>query len=177
MRPLNLALATTLLVANLAASPRAWPATPCGQPVAPIQSVAPMLYLTSVDDARSLEVSQGSQIQLTLSENASTGYRWSLASLDPTLLELVSELPQTSPSDTCQALAQPQPVGSPGQVVYVFKALRPGLTKLTLKNWRSWEGDGSIIDRFQVSLHIHAKSGSQGGVQPNLPARSDAPTK
>ena len=61
-------------------------------------------------------------------------------------------------------------VGSPGQVVYRFKALRPGQTEIPLKRLRSWKGDRPSSDRFRVSLHIDAKSTNQGGPHPARPA-------
>jgi inhibitor of cysteine peptidase len=163
--PLTLALATALLATFLAASPRAWAAPPCGQ------AAKPMLLLTSLDNDRSLEISPGSQIQLTLAENPSTGYRWSLAPVDPALVELVSEQSQASPAGGSGSQGQSRPVGSPGEVIYRFKALRAGTTEISLRNMRSWEGDRSTIERFRVSLHIRAQSASQGGPHPGMPTR------
>ncbi len=158
-------LAKALLIANLAASPSAWPAPPWGP------APAPMLYLTSIDNGRSLDIEQGSEIQLRLSENASTGYRWSLGPLDPALIELVTERTQTNPSDAAGSQGQPVPAGNPRQVAFRFKALRPGRTEITLRHLRSWEGDRSTIDRFRLSLHIDAKSAHQGGPHPGLPVQ------
>lgn len=156
------ALLTALLATGLAASPGAWAMPPCGQ------AAKPMLVLTSLDNGRSLEICPGSQIQLTLAENPSTGYRWSLAPLDPALVELVSEQSQPRPAGTP---GQAQPVGSPGQVVFRFKALRPGRTDISLKHLRSWEGDRSSIDRFRVGLHIQAQAASPRGPKPGMPSR------
>ena len=123
-----------------------------------------MLVLTSADDGRHLAINQGGEIQLTLNENASTGYRWSLGPLEPSLLELVSGAGVGS-----QAPGLPPAVGSPGQVVYRFKALRLGRTVLSLRLLRSWEGDRSTIDRFRLSLLIQAKSAPASGVDSGLP--------
>ena len=161
--PLNLALATGLLLANLAACPSAWPAPACGQ------AAAQMLSLTSADDGRSLDIRQGSEIELTLRENASTGFRWSLAPLDPALVELVSEQSLPNPGGGASSPGLPPPVGSPGQVVYRFKALSPGRTQIKLNHLRSWEGDPSTIDRFRLSLRIHAKSANQNRPHPTMP--------
>ena len=162
---LTLTLVTGLLLTNLAAAPRAWSAPRCGQ------SRSPMLVLTSADHGRSLAINQGGVIQLTLNENASTGYRWNLDPLNPTLVELVSVQALANPSEGGGSLGLPPPVGSPGQVVYCFKALRPGRTEITLTYLRSWEGDRSAIDRFRLNLQIHPKSGNPVGPVPTMPAR------
>ena len=130
-----------------------------------------MLVLTSADDGRHRAINQGGEIQLTLNENASTGYRWSLGPLEPSLLELVSAQALANPGAGVgsQAPGLPPAVGSPGQVVYRFKALRPGRTVLSLRLLRSWEGDRSTIDRFRLSLQIQAKSTRGSGVAPGLP--------
>ena len=161
---LTLALVTGLLLTNLDAAPRAWSAPRCGQ------TRSPMLLITSADHGRKLEINQGGEIQLTLNDNASTGYRWSLASLDPTLVELVSEEALANPREGGGSLGLPPPVGSPGQVVYCFRALRPGRTEITLNYLRSWEGDRSTIDRFRLNLQIHPKSANPVWPVPTMPA-------
>ena len=165
MSTLTLTLVTGLLLTNLAAAPRAWSAPRCGQ------SRSPMLVLTSADHGRSLDINQGGEIHLTLNENASTGYRWSLAPLNPTLVELVFEQALANHDEGAGSQRLPPPVGSPGQVVYCFKALRPGRTEITLNYLRSWEGDRSTIDQFRLSLHIHAKSANQVGPNPTKHSR------
>ena len=162
---LTLALVTGLLLTNLAAAPRAWSAPRCGQ------TRSPMLSLTSADHGRKLEINQGSEIQLTLNDNASTGYRWSLASLNPTLVELVSEQALANPSEGAGSQGPLPAVGRPGQVVYCFRALRPGRTEISLNYLRSWEGDRSTIDRFRLNLQIHPKSVNPVGPVPTMPVR------
>jgi inhibitor of cysteine peptidase len=162
---LGLALATGLLLAILAAGSSAWSAPAWSQ------AQTPMLLLTSTDHGRRLAIHPGSEIQLTLNENASTGYRWSLDRLDPTLIELVSEQSLANPSGGAHSQGLPPALGSPGQVVYRFKALRPGRTEITLNYQRSWEGDRSTIDQFRLSLHIHAKSAIQVGPDPTKHSR------
>ena len=142
------------LTAGLAPCPRAWAMPRCGR------APGPMLVLTSLDNGRSLEICPGSQIQLILAENPSTGYRWSLARLDPARVRLVSEQSQ-GPGRGASSLGQPQPVGSPATVVYRFMVMQPGRTAISLRQLRSWEGDRSTIDRFRVNLHIQAPSTSR----------------
>ena len=179
-RTLILALATGLLLATLAAGATALPNPAVQNPAVPnpawpnpgwSQARLPMLVLTAADNGRHLDISQGCEVQLTLNENASTGYRWSLAPLDPTLLELVSAQALANPGDgaSSQVPGVAPAVGSPGQVVYRFKALRPGRTVISLGLLRSWEGDRSSIDRFRLNLQIQAKSAPGSGVHPGLP--------
>jgi len=174
-RTLILALATGLLLATLAADATALPNTAMPTPAWPnpawSQARLPMLVLTAADNGRHLDIIQGCEVQLTLNENASTGYRWSLAPLDPTLLELVSAQALAKPGGGAgsQVPGVAPAVGSPGQVVYRFKALRPGRTVISLGLLRSWEGDRSSINRFRLSLQIQAKSAPGSGVHPGLP--------
>lgn len=70
----------------------------------------------------------------------------------------------------CKAVAQAGPVlelessdfdpphgtaiGAGGRRTFRFRARRAGTTDLALKLWREWEGDSSIIERFQVSVRV-----------------------
>ena len=100
------------------------------------------LTLTSADDGRRVPVHVGDELNLHLAENATTGYRWAPDSYDAALLELLeatANYPNTA-------------VGSGGEALFRFRALGPGASELSLKYWRHWEGSGSIIRRFAVTI-------------------------
>ncbi|MDA2638924.1 protease inhibitor I42 family protein [Bacillus cereus] len=40
-------------------------------------------------------------------------------------------------------------VGKPGIHTFQFKAIEPGVIKLKMKQWRSWEGDSSIMVTYR----------------------------
>ena len=47
----------------------------------------------------------------------------------------------------------PMPGGS-GQHVWRFKAKSPGDVRLLVKHWRSWEGEKSIVERLESTIHV-----------------------
>ena len=47
-------------------------------------------------------------------------------------------------------------MGSPGLRTFRFKLIAPGETELILKEWREWEGEQSVENRFVVTLHATA---------------------
>ncbi|MBG9579371.1 hypothetical protein ABE42_09090, partial [Bacillus thuringiensis] len=75
-----------------------------------------------------------------------TGYHWTTTNINHQI-PLVGE--HFQPNNTGDGT-----VGKPGVHKFQFKAIEPGVTKLQLKKWRSWEGDSSIIDKFYVWVHI-----------------------
>jgi inhibitor of cysteine peptidase len=101
-----------------------------------------MLTLTDQDNGRRLAVHVADVLQLRLAENATTGYRWATDSYDNGLLELV-EATASYPNAA---------VGSGGEAMFQFRAIGVGSGTLTLKYWRHWEGTGSIIRRFAVTI-------------------------
>jgi inhibitor of cysteine peptidase len=84
-------------------------------------------------------------LRVVLAENPSTGYHWQVEATSSSCLEMVSN----------EFLASPVPAfGAAGIVVFYFKPIKPGNCKLYLKLWRSWEGDKSIVKRFQIAVSV-----------------------
>ena len=100
--------------------------------------------LTEADDGRTATVKTGQAVTISLPENASTGYRWAVDSIDSGMVEAAEP--------RVEGLAKG--VGSGGRSVWTFTAKAPGQTTVALKQWRQWEGDRSIIGRFSVVLTI-----------------------
>ncbi|PGB02977.1 peptidase inhibitor I42 [Bacillus toyonensis] len=88
----------------------------------------------------------GQFLSISLAENPSTGYRWTTTQVNQQI-PLVGEHFQSSNMGDGA-------VGKPGIHKFQVKAIEPGVTKLQLKKWRSWEGDSSIIDTFYVWVHV-----------------------
>ena len=101
--------------------------------------------LTEEDKGKTLTIHQGDQATISLKENPTTGYRWTMDKIDNTLLAL-NQTSYTQSSD--------EGLGRGGRCLFVLDAKRPGTAHLQLKRWRAWEGDKSITERFDVTLQI-----------------------
>jgi len=102
------------------------------------------MTLTDADDGKSVTLKAGETIAVTLPENATTGYRWAVDSVDAALVTV------RDPEASYPVGA----VGSGGLVTWTFVAKAPGITTVTLKRWRHWEGDTSVVQRFRFQLSI-----------------------
>jgi inhibitor of cysteine peptidase len=119
-----------------------WAAAVYGQ----VQMTDARITLTEADNDRSVALKVGQAIAVTLPENASTGYRWAVDGADAALLT-VRDPEASYPSGA---------LGSGGHVTWTFVTKAPGATTVTLKRWRHWEGDASVVQRFGFHLSIIA---------------------
>ncbi len=103
--------------------------------------------LTEVDKGKSLEVHQGDEIVIRLKENPTTGYRWAVDKTDDEILTLQNSGFSPTPGAG---------VGGGGSRTFTFKAKKPGSVHLQLKLLRAWEGDSSIIDRYDVTIQVQS---------------------
>lgn len=104
------------------------------------------LTITQADQGKTFRVRSGSVIVLNLAENPSTGYTWEIEKIDPYAIKLQNSTFSSSPTDGL--------VGVGGKRIFTFKTKARGVARLQLKEWRSWEGDRSIVQRFDVTLQI-----------------------
>jgi inhibitor of cysteine peptidase len=111
----------------------------------------PHTTLTQADNHRSVEVALGEAIVLRLPENPTTGYRWAVDQIDPDKL-----LIQATQFSLLGAGA-----GAGGEKTLTLKANQPGVARLHLKLWREWEGEASIIDRYQIAIQINSRQAEQ----------------
>ena len=102
------------------------------------------VHLTEQDAGRKVDLHLGQSCVVTLVENATTGYRWAIASIDSNLLE-TAEVKPSYPGGA---------VGAGGHVAWTFVAKAPGDTTVNFKLWRQWVGDSSIIRRLSFEFHI-----------------------
>jgi predicted secreted protein len=112
------------------------------------------LTLTAADTGRTVVLRRGESLRVVLSANAGTGYSW-----DPE--RIVGNLIEPLGVEVRQAPAMPRPggpvappVGGPQQITFLFRAVAVGQGSLSLKFWRPWEGETSIIERFRVPLVV-----------------------
>lgn len=106
-----------------------------------------VLTIVQEDKGKSFEVHLDDAIVIRLPENPTTGYRWAIDKVDEKLLEL-QESDFTPPSE-------PR-LGAGGWRTLTFKAKSIGTSHIQLKHWREWEGDDSIIERFDVTIRIRS---------------------
>lgn len=106
------------------------------------------LRLAQADTGGTFEVHQGDGIVIELEENLTTGYQWELVSVDEEIAGLHSS--EYSLPDDAQ-------IGEGGRRILTFEAHSVGSTEIHLKQYRPWEGDRSIIERFDVTLKVTAR--------------------
>ena len=100
--------------------------------------------LTEANDGSSVTLHKGDILPIHLHENASTGYRWSVDAFDRSVI--------SAKEDGYDGNAQS--VGSGGTAKWIVEAIGPGTTQFKLTLSRPWEGDGSVLKRFAITLTI-----------------------
>ncbi len=101
------------------------------------------ITLSNADNGKTITLKPGQTLTLQLTENPTTGYRWSIVPFNDQLLKLTDDrfdLPNSSA------------MGSGGQRILTFKATRAGQVNLTLNQKREWED--SALDTFNVTLEV-----------------------
>jgi inhibitor of cysteine peptidase len=102
--------------------------------------------LTGADNGRAIELRVGDDVVLRLPENATTGYRWGIDAADESLVEIKEG--EYSPASNA--------IGVGGEVQWIVHAKAPGVTQVKLKRWRRWEGERSVVERYEITLRIVA---------------------
>lgn len=102
-----------------------------------------MQSLTEADNERTVDLRVGESVRLTLPENATTGYRWTVDHFDREVVDPAGSEPHYAGGA----------VGSAGNVTFDFTAKKAGSGEVALKYWRHFEGDGSIAKRFSVRIN------------------------
>jgi len=92
-----------------------------------------LIDLTEAESGRTVRVSVGQGVVVTLTSNPSTGYSWSFRCAPAEALETVGE-PEYLPD-------QPVRPGSGGRMRYRFTATLKGEAALRFEYRRSWETD------------------------------------
>jgi inhibitor of cysteine peptidase len=102
-----------------------------------------MRVIDEQQSGASIELPRGEVLAIRLKENAATGYRWSVDAADGLQLQ----------EDSSHAGAGNAP-GAAGFHEFRFDAAQPGTHDVRLKHWRDWQGEGSVIGRFQVTVRV-----------------------
>ncbi len=100
--------------------------------------------VSQTDDGKSFDMHSGEVIKITLPENATTGYTWALDNLDTALFSVANKVSDYSGNQ----------IGSGGQISFIISANKTGRGTVSLKNWRPWEGDASVTERFSIKVTV-----------------------
>ena len=106
----------------------------------------PETTVTAADNGREIETAAGNDVLVELRENATTGYRWAVDGPLPACLSLLG-------SDYEPGGAAP---GAGGTRRFRLHATGACSGALSLKLWREWQGDGSVTERFSVTVTVRA---------------------
>jgi inhibitor of cysteine peptidase len=103
------------------------------------------VVVTSEDDGTTMRMIPDAQVLVVLDSNATTGYEWAIDEVDTDVVEFLGS-EYIAPTNGA--------VGQGGTQELEFRALAEGTTTLRLKYWRSWEGDASIVDRWEMTFEV-----------------------
>jgi predicted secreted protein len=95
---------------------------------------------------REIKVRVGGLVKVELDQAGATGFEWQARGLEGGLLEVVS-VETSGPS-------APELTGAPVRKTWLLKAARPGLAELRFLFYRSWEGEQSAADTFELKVRI-----------------------
>lgn len=105
----------------------------------------PMVTLTQADKGNTVTLKRDEVVDIVLTENPSTGFRWIVAQDGDESLELLSShyIPPTDPG-----------IGGAGQHFWEFKAKEAGEARLLFKHMREWEGDKSVVEQLEFNIRV-----------------------
>jgi inhibitor of cysteine peptidase len=114
------------------------------------QSPAPggdvALKIGAADNGGVKQVRIGDAFEVTLAENPSTGYQWTLqAPLDPAL----------AVEGNSYVASAPGLIGSGGLRSWRFRALKAGVAHLVIDDKRGWEP--APVESFAITIDVKAK--------------------
>ena len=118
-------------------------ASPCNGLHASVDLMAD-IYISKAQDGQSIAARVDDLIALELPSNPTTGYKWAFADIDESLIVV----------ESADYKAANIAVGSGGVERWMLRARLPGTARIELKRLRPWEGDRSIVERFNVTLSI-----------------------
>lgn len=101
------------------------------------------LILTDADAGKTIRTTIPAEIVVRLPENPTTGFRWDVDDIDPGTPGLVESTSESGTSGQA---------GAARTRVMRFELHAPGELHLQLKEWRPWEGDASVRQRYRVEI-------------------------
>jgi inhibitor of cysteine peptidase len=97
-------------------------------------------------NGRTIDVTVGQTVEVHLSENPTTGFRWQLTSDGGPACVMTGD----------QFIAPTGPPGKGGDHTWTFKVVRPGECDIELGYRRRWEGSAAASKTFKI--HVKVKS-------------------
>ena len=143
-RSRRVSMLATLLLAMSTAACVANGDKPSPPSSAPITAASNMKQLTEHDNGATIDVRIGDSVSITLPENPTTGYTWTVDDGGAALLKASPPVRERS-SDA---------VGAGGQVSFAFLAQAAGRTTISLTHRRPWEGQAAAIARYSVTVIV-----------------------
>ena len=101
------------------------------------------IEVTSAEAGTSIDADVGDTILLRLADNPTTGYRWEFEPVTGDSLVLTNS--GYEPSSGA--------MGGGGVTTWTLSVIAAGTISIALKQWRPWEGDASVLDRFTLTVH------------------------
>lgn len=99
-------------------------------------------------NGREIELRVGETLEISLSENASTGYRWTIRP------ESVRKFDKILHERSQVAHGAGAPLGKPGTRGFYFEAVGPGAVDLDLEYRRPWEVDKTPARKFKLRIRV-----------------------
>jgi inhibitor of cysteine peptidase len=112
-------------------------------------SDAKEVALGIAEDGKQVELRQGQVLVVTLDSNATTGYSWSVAANDGTVLAAAGDPVYRGPEDQ-----NPPVVGAGGTETFRFTAAAAGSTTLRLEYRRPWEKDQPADQTYTLQVVV-----------------------
>lgn len=104
------------------------------------------VQLHQTDNGRRISANVGDELVISLSENPTTGYRWDIEQQDVDFVELLPDTEHDAPPSDA--------IGSANVRRMRFRVRQSGQNTLALKQWRAWEGERSIVERYLITLSV-----------------------
>lgn len=103
------------------------------------------LALTEQDSGREVAAQVGDEIRVTLDENPTTGYRWTLAPMTPGVLEL---------RHTRFSAAAGAGIGGGGTRTFSLMGIAPGRTAVEFQLRQPWGRDAPSTPTFRLLVTV-----------------------
>ena len=87
------------------------------------------IQLTQSDDGKTLHLALGTSLRVSLAENPTTGYRWTIDPIEPPVIALLRDQYTIAPAVG---------LGGGGTRHFLFRAVRSGEARLSLRHVQAW---------------------------------------
>ena len=106
-----------------------------------------MLALTEADSDKTIDVAAGDTVEIQLPENTTTGYRWTLETIDKSFCEVIAD-ERYGPDKVI--------LGASGTHVWRLKAKHAGNCRIEIAYRRAWQRDTPPARTFKLGLRVYA---------------------